>query len=485
MAQNLPAKGGIAQWFSGDQSLTTFAEELSAFGPSMKAYYENVKEIKPIVVDVSTNSAKALAELAKNLPSKGGLASWFSGDSDLASFGESLVSFGASFSQYSSYMKTVKSDILETTTNAAHSIVELQKSLPESGGLFSSNTTLTKFGTDVAGFGNYLKGYYNAIVGVNVRHLADIIPEMRNLVALAKGMANVDSTKMVSFGLGLKSLGQAGLDEFIKAFTNSKSRIEKTVLDMLQAFLKVANSNKTEFNKTAYDLMAKFISGLSTDTKKPPIIFANTIASTVKVIRSYYVNFYNAGGYLVDGFCNGINANTYKAKAKAKAMAEAAESAAKQALQVRSPSRVFYKIGDNVGKGFVNALDDKGKDSYRAGQSLARQSVEGTIQAIGILSDAISNGVDTEPTIRPVLDLTDVAYGAHRLNAFLSQSHALSISADLANRNNEDGSLVGSGGSLASISFTQNNYSPKALSRFEIYRNTQNLLNTQRRMVNH
>ena len=166
-------------------------------------------------------------------------------------------------------------------------------------------------------------------------------------------------------------------------------------------------------------------------------------------------------------------------------MAKAASTAAKNELEVKSPSRVFYEIGDNVGKGFVNALDDKGKDSYRAGQSLARQSVEGTFQAIGILSDAISNGVDTEPTIRPVLDLSDVTYGAHRLSAMLSQSHALSISADLANRSNTEGALVGSNGSPASISFTQNNYSPKALSRFDIYRNTQNLLSIQRRMVNH
>ena len=485
MAQYLPAKGGIVQWFSGEQSLTTFAEELSSFGPSMKAYYENVKEIEPDVVDVSTNSAKALAELAANLPATGGLVSWFGGDSDLASFGESLVSFGASFSQYSSYMETVKPDILETTTNAAHSILELQNSLPESGGLFSNNATLSRFGMDMEGFGNCLKGYYDAIAGVNVGHLADVIAEIENLVAISKGMASVDSSKMASFGLGLKALGQVGLDGFIGAFTDSKTRIEKTASDTLQVFLKTVNSKKTDFSKTAYDLMVRFTEGVSKEVKKLPKIFAETIATAVKTIRLYHVGFYNAGGYLVDGFCNGINANVYKAEAKAKAMALAAERAAKQALQIKSPSRVFYEIGDNTGMGFINALDDRAKDSYRAGQSLARQSVEGTIQAIGILSDAISNGVDTEPTIRPVLDLTDVTHGAHRLSAMLSKSHALSISADLANRSNREGAIVGSGSSLASISFTQNNYSPKALSRFEIYRNTQNLLNAQRRMVNH
>ena len=101
-------------------------------------------------------------------------------------------------------------------------------------------------------------------------------------------------------------------------------------------------------------------------------------------------------------------------------MAKAASTAAKNELEVKSPSRVFYNIGDNVGKGFINALDDKGKDSYRAGQSLARQSVEGTIQAIGILSDAISNGIDTEPTIRPVLDLSDVTHGAHEFTSKLT-----------------------------------------------------------------
>lgn len=70
------------------------------------------------------------------------------------------------------------------------------------------------------------------------------------------------------------------------------------------------------------------------------------------------ISFSLAGAYLVDGFVNGISANTYKAAAQAKAMASAAVVAAKKELDEHSPSKVFYGIGDFAGKGFINALAD-------------------------------------------------------------------------------------------------------------------------------
>ena len=118
MAENLPAQGGFISWFTGEQSLTAFGEELASFGPSIKSYYESVKGIKAEVVNVSANSAKALAELANNLPTQGTLANWFGGQ-DLSVFGASLVSFGENFAKYSTFMENVNPEILDATTSAA------------------------------------------------------------------------------------------------------------------------------------------------------------------------------------------------------------------------------------------------------------------------------------------------------------------------------------------------------------------------------
>ena len=132
-------------------------------------------------------------------------------------------------------------------------------------------------------------------------------------------------------------------------------------------------------------------------------------------------------GYdLVRGFANGIDENTFRAEARAKAMAEAALRAARKALKVKSPSRAFYEVGDYAGQGFVNALVDYATKTYKAGTEMANAAKTGLSDAIGRITDAVNGNIDTQPTIRPVLDLTNIQNGADALNGlFTEQSLAL------------------------------------------------------------
>ena len=101
-----------------------------------------------------------------------------------------------------------------------------------------------------------------------------------------------------------------------------------------------------------------------------------------------------------------------KVKAKAKAMADAAKIAAEKALGIRSPSRVFYKIGGFTGEGFINALTDSAKRVYNAGSAMGDSATKGMNSAISKISDIINSDIDSQPVIRPVLDLSDVETGA-------------------------------------------------------------------------
>ena len=79
--------------------------------------------------------------------------------------------------------------------------------------------------------------------------------------------------------------------------------------------------------------------------------------------------------------------------------------------------------------------------------------------------------MDTTPVIRPVLDLSDVRSQAGTIGALLNRQQAMSISAGMNTPlvTNQNGDAQ-----PASFSFTQNNYSPKALSSIDIYRQTKN-----------
>ena len=99
------------------------------------------------------------------------------------------------------------------------------------------------------------------------------------------------------------------------------------------------------------------------------------------------------------------------------------------------------------------------------------------------VKDMIDNG-DGYLRFDRFLDLSDVEEKSHRLNTLFSRSRALTVSTGIAatrgrNLQNED-TNPNTGNSY---NFTQNNYSPRALSRTEIYRQTKNQFSAMERMV--
>ena len=165
-------------------------------------------------------------------------------------------------------------------------------------------------------------------------------------------------------------------------------------------------------------------------------------------------------------------------------MARAAAAAAEAELQINSPSKVGYRIGGFFGMGFVNSLIDYADKSYDAGTSIASSAKEGLRNAVSKIGEFIEDGIDAQPTIRPILDLSSVSEGAGKLSALLSRSQAMKISAAMeregsgAVQNGETAPATGN-----SYNFTQNNYSPKSLSRIDIYRQTKNQFSALKGLV--
>ena len=152
-------------------------------------------------------------------------------------------------------------------------------------------------------------------------------------------------------------------------------------------------------------------------------------------------------------------------------------------MDEHSPSKVGYKIGDYFGQGFVNSLIDSADKSYSAGATIATAAKNGLINTVSKISEFIESGIDSQPTIRPVLDLSSVKNGTDKLSAMLSKNHAMKINSELGNT--ADSSVRGDFTSASgnNFSFVQNNYSPKSLSRVDIYRQTRNQFSAMERLV--
>lgn len=403
---------GIASWFSGKSSLTSFAQELIPFGQAMKDYSMIVAGMDSAVVSASANAAEALATLSSNLPKQGGVVGWFTGKNDMASFGENLVTFGKRFSEYALEIQNVDTNVVSATSSATRAIVEISNAIPKTG-LFSGNTSIADFGRQLSTFGYYFSDYYNYISGIDTTALSAVVTEMNNLVAMAKGMADVDTSRIVGFGTTLKTLGTVGLDNFTKAFTGATDKIQDAAYTLTDKFLTAATSKQASFIST----------------------FNKLADSCVKALRQYYSNFYHAGAYLVQGFANGISANAYLAEARARAMAAAAAAAARKELQVNSPSKVGYEIGDFFGLGFVNAIDAYQKYAYDSAANMGDSAKSGLTAAAMKIQNALDGDLDMQPVIRPVLDLSSIQAGSRYLNGLIPQGGIQTIrGAELSSR---------------------------------------------------
>lgn len=597
MATTIPNSGGVVGFFVGENDMGEFGKQLVPFGEAMKAFGDAVRGLEADAIVNSATAGKALVELADTVPNTGGVVAFFTGNNDVNTFGEKLVPFGEAMKAYSEAIMGMDSAAVTNSATAGKALVELANTIPNTGGLvswFTGDNDLGSFGDSLVQFGSGVKSYSDSISGIDTGIMSSVITQVNRLVEMAKGMAELDTSGMSGFSTSLTQLGNNGIDSFINAFTDASGRVTSAATSMLTTFINAANAQKgnltstfttmmqavlttltnyqTQFNTAGSTLMTKFISGIksqdgNTKTAITNIIsgcvtainnkqtqfntaganlmikliagvkskdyetrnaFVNILSScltaiankypefqnagmqcmikfiagvkekaeevktaftgnlnaSVTAIRDYHDQFKQAGTYLVEGFADGISENTYRAEAKARAMARAAAEAAEDELDEHSPSRVGYHIGDFFGLGFVNAIGTYAVKAYNASAEMADSAKTGLGNAIAKVKDMIDNGVDGQPTIRPILDLSDVEEKSHRLNTLFSRSQALTVSTGIAaargrNLQNED-TNPNTGNSY---NFTQNNYSPKALSRTEIYRQTKNQFSAMERMV--
>lgn len=444
-AKAVPNEGGALSWLLGDNKLTTFGKELGNFAPWLKSYAINVREINTEDVENSARAGEIIAGLARKIPETGGLVSFFTGKKSMSEFGKGLTDFGTSLAGYCKTVTGVGMDDVNGAVDVAVSLVDLQNRLQD------NDKRLSQFGDVLSSFGKGLKSYYDSVGSIDSTKLSWVVTQTERLSSMSGDISKslgtyqsalADMGKAQVSGLlggietgASKMSGAASdmMDKFVGGIRSKQQNVSTTFTNIITAALLVINSKSSGFQSAGQTMMERLASGISSKSHSVSSAGASVASGAAGRIQGYYNDFYNAGVHLVNGFANGISANTFRATAQASAMASAAANAARQTLKVHSPSKVFYSIGDYAGKGFINALGDHVSKAYKAGSGIADSAVDGLSNAIAKISDVINSDVDSQPMIRPVLDLSDVESGAQAIGGMLSGRRTLSIGAVQAN----------------------------------------------------
>ena len=433
-ANEIPNEGGLWAAIVGDNSLAKFGDKLPGLGTHLNGFISNLgsfDDSKITTVNCACKAIKALASAANEIPNEGGMWAAIVGDNSLATFGNKLPGLGTHISSFVSNLGTFTEAQVTTVNSACKAI----KSIAKLGEINIENTGdgLNSFGKNMVKFAKKVKDFIDTIGDVGSKGIDSAITKTTDLVNMAKTVANTDIGAIKTFGDSLKKFAKEGVKGFVKEFSGNtpKKDAKKAVEAMLDSAIKGADDKKPDVEKKFKNIAEAAVNALCTKTLKS--------------------NASQAGKDLVTGFVNGINNNTYLATNAGSSIGKAALNAAKRALDSHSPSREAMKVGNWFGQGLVIGIKDYESKTYDAGYGIADYAKEGLSKAISKVSAIINSGIDTQPTIRPVLDLSDIESGAGYLNTMFNNGpsigvmfnlRAINSSMNSRNQNGSNGDVV-------------------------------------------
>ena len=449
MTNSIPKEGGIKGWFEGNSSISKFSTELGDLGKGINNFSKNIKDVESEKVTAAANAAKSIAEMTQLVPKEGGLKGWFEGESSLSKFSTELGNLGEGLYNFASKFGTTKPETITAAANAAKTLAEMANSTP------GDTSNITNFGSNLETFGSNLYKFFDnfawisasvidntedsikdiiKLSSVDYDKLGNVANAIGRMVEVINDASTIEEDATTGFKSSIETLAKTNIENFIKTFNDASPDIKKAASNLIDSFIEGGYAKKKDIVKGGKEIVSNFTSGVQNgdETKKATNAFTDLITACSKIISDKHNSFYNAGSDLVTGFANGISAHSFEAEAEASAMAQAALTAAKKQLDEHSPSKKFYKIGVFAGEGFINALGDYKNKSYKSASGMAESARLGLSKAINKVKTIMDNGIDSQPTIRPVLDLSDISSGTNSINDMLSLTPSIGVMSNIS-----------------------------------------------------
>jgi hypothetical protein len=354
MAKNIPTSGGLWDLIAGKNDLKGFADQLTYFGKGVKNFANEVSGINGETVKSAAEAGVQLGKMAKDVPTSGGLWDKIAGKNDLSEFGGQLKSFGQGVKNFAKEVAGISFESVTAGTKAGIEIANMAKKVPTSGGLWdklSGKNDLANFATQLKSFGSAIKNFISEVNGVGDASKATSVVNTLNsslksfstkgvegmtetltsaktkVVQLINNILESSITAVTSKISKFADAGEKFITKFVEAIKAGSSKVKSAFGDIIS---KAIGGIKTETNYNKFYSCGKYLvdgfaSGISDNTYKAEAkatAMANAAASAAKAalkINSPSKIFYAIGAGTVEGLVNaeedGIN-TVYKAGTK-------------------------------------------------------------------------------------------------------------------------------------------------------------------------
>ena len=246
----------------------------------------------------------------------------------------------------------------------------------------------------------------------------------------AKGPEGAD---YVDAFLNMTAQELADFNKTYAAYTKTQNSVANTILASLAEAEKLAETKGKSIGTKAINGMKKAVASGSAS-------LSSTASQTGKAATAAFAKHLSVakgasiGSDMDAGLSKGIKQGRSGVINEAVTTAVSSYKAARDALKIKSPSKKFEELGMYSDLGLAKGLTKYAGVVQGSSEDLASSAITSLSNSLSVMP-SIMDGIDDQPTIRPVLDLTDIENGVSTMNGmFGSETVNANGSAQLASK---------------------------------------------------
>ena len=413
-------------WFDGKMNLQQFGTKISAFGTAMKSFGDSVAEVDTSKISLSITLGRRIAAFAKSIVDLD--------TSGISNFNK-VKGIGSAIKSYNSKVSDIDTGTISKSITAAN---RLKNFVRELSGFDSSSISNFK----VASLGKSIKSYSDSVSGLNAGTVSSSITAANRLKSFISSLAGLDTSGVSKFKSAISELGKTNVSQVASAFSKGTSKITSAGTKLTKALSSGIKSNSgavtsaatsmvssmqksitgkaSTFNASGSKLALQFIKGISSK-KSGAVSAARALAtSAASASKTGYGTMYANGAYLGAGLISGVNSKVSAAYSAGYALGRAAVRGEKDGQHSNSPSKDTIKAGKWLGEGLVIGTQSMTRKVSKAGRSMGEMATQSISSAISSAANLVDMGINSTPTIRPVVDLSDVKDQAATIGSLFS-----------------------------------------------------------------
>ena len=311
-------------------------------------------------------------------------------------------------------------------------------------------------GDKLVNFAKKINECSTELKGLSTSSIDTAASAINTLTGSLKKIESVDTSKVNGFVNAANSLNKINVSE-MNVNTDKLSSVVKSIKNVMESLSKEISSNKTSMA----DAMKTAMSGVpnSIDSKKSDILsaiqkildalekkigdskktineaFKNLVSGASGAIKKNISSIESAGKDLGSGLVRGINSKQQAVYNAGYALGQKAVQGEKDGQKSKSPSKLTTIAGKWLGEGLIIGMDAMSRSVYKAGYGLGEVATNSISNTIAQIADLASKDIDSQPTIRPVLDLSDVRSGVGTLGGMLNFGSSVDVLANVGSIN--------------------------------------------------